>query len=99
LFVVFGLIFSFCRILCLHTGASAIERNCSTLERTPATDSTSIGGHAHSRHHHWQISVPALDPTYLALERTSTGSSSVDFCQNFIFGPFCEFLNFSFIFF
>jgi hypothetical protein len=99
LFVVFGLICSFCSILCLQTGAGAIERNSSTLEHTLETDSTSIGAHAHSRHHHWQISVPALDPTYLALERTSTGSSSVDFCQNFIFGLFCEFFNFSFIFF
>jgi hypothetical protein len=75
------------------------------LERTPIADSTSIGAHAHSRHHHWRISAPALDPTYLALERTSTsnthskGSSSIDFCQKFIFSPFCEFLNFSFIFF
>jgi hypothetical protein len=75
LFVVFGLICSFCHILCLQTGASAIKRNCSTLKRTPATDNTGIGAHAHSRHHHWQISVPALDPTYFALERTSTGST------------------------
>jgi hypothetical protein len=48
-------------------------------------------------------SAPQRD--VLALERTSTGSthskgsSFVDFCQKFIFGPFCEFLNFSFIFF
>jgi hypothetical protein len=77
LFVVFGLICSFCRILCLQTGASAIKRNCSTLERTPATDSTGIGAQAHSRHHHWQISVPTLDPTYFALERTSIGSTHI----------------------
>jgi hypothetical protein len=62
LFVVFGLICSFFRILCLHTGAIAIER-------------TSTGS-THSK-----------------------GSSSADFCQKFIFGLFCEFLNFSFIFF
>jgi hypothetical protein len=105
LFVVFALICRFCRFLCPDIDACAIEHKYITLERTPAADSTSIGAHAHSRHHHWQISAPALDPTYLALERTSTGSthskgnSSVDFGQKFIFGPFCGFLNFSFIFF
>jgi hypothetical protein len=105
LFVVFGLICRFCHFLCLHIDACAIERKYITLEHTPAADSTNIGAYAHSRHHHWRISEPALDPTYLELERTSTGSthskgnSSVDFCQKFIFGPFCEFLNFSFIFF
>jgi hypothetical protein len=94
LFVVFGLICNFCRILCLHTGARAIERNCNTLKHTPTANSTSIGAQAHSRHYHWQISAPALDPTYFAVEHTSTGSthskgsSSIDFFQKFIFGPF-----------
>jgi hypothetical protein len=52
-----------------------LERNYSTLERTPATENTSIEAHAYSKHHHWRINAPVLDPTYLALERTSTSST------------------------
>jgi hypothetical protein len=109
--------FLFCFVCCfwlnlkflLHS-LSAHWRECDRTQEQyaqadSAVDRTSIGVHAHSRHHHWRINVPALDSTYLVLERTSIGSthskgsSFVDFCQKFIFGPFCEFLNFSFIFF
>jgi hypothetical protein len=97
LFGVFGLICRLCRFLCLHIDMYAIECKSIMLKRTLVADSTSIGAHAHSRHHHWRISAPALNPTYLALEHTSTSSthnkhsSSVDFCQKFIFGPFVSF--------
>jgi hypothetical protein len=47
--------------------------------------------------------MPTLDLTYLALERTSTGSTNKlvvaeKLLPKFIFGSFCEFLNFSFNF-
>jgi hypothetical protein len=51
------------RFFCLYTDASVIELKCITLKRTPLADNTSIGAHTHSRHHHWQISAPALNPT------------------------------------